>query len=92
MSQEQETRLAAMRKLNSASGEFARIKARLSEFDQPSSQPLGAGQELLGLAKDLSELLQIEIEQNERLTAFAMGAEEAGFVSRAELDILMGLR
>ena len=92
MSQERETRLAAMRRINRARGEFARIKSCLDEFEQSGRQPPGAGAELLGLAKALAELLQIEIEQNERLTAFAMGAEEAGFVSRTDLDILMGLQ
>jgi len=47
------------------------------------------------LAVDAAALvgyLQLMLDENERLVAYLMGLEEAGTISRAELEFLMGLR
>ena len=52
---------------------------------------MGVGIELLRLARRLSQLLQDERDLNDRLSAFAMGMQEASVVTNDELNALMGL-
>jgi hypothetical protein len=91
MKDEPEQLLAAMRARHQAGEQFSSVKARLAEFGELPHLQLRQGSELLDLATKLAQLLATEIELNERLTAFAMGMAQAGAITSAELNVLMGL-
>jgi hypothetical protein len=51
-----------------------------------------SGHQLLTDAIALQSYLQLMLDENDRLVAFLMGLEEAGTITRKELELLMGLR
>jgi hypothetical protein len=91
MSEESDALLAAMRRRHEAGEEFARIQKRLDECVELDYLQLRRGVELLRIAERLAQLLRDEMDLNQRLTAFAMGMQEAGVITNDELNILMGL-
>lgn len=91
VSGERDALLAAMRRRHEAAEEFTRIKARLGEFAELDYLQLRFGPELLRTAERLVQLLSDEVELNQRLSAFAVGMQEAGVITIEELNVLTGL-
>jgi hypothetical protein len=83
--------LAAMRARHGAAVEFARLEARIGEFDKHSESLPHSGPELLEISRSLVLLLRTERALNERLAVFAMGIQEAGAITSEELNVLMGI-
>jgi hypothetical protein len=78
---------------------FQQIRDRVfgtSSADRESADSSGAHAastaELLVDAAALVGYLQLALDENERLVAFLAGLQEAGTISREELEFLMGLR
>jgi hypothetical protein len=91
MSERAEQLLAAMRARHGAVVRFSRLKARINEFEELPNIPPQGVPELLEICRSLVFLLKTERELNERLSAFAMGMQEAGAISSEELNMLMGI-
>lgn len=91
MSDESDALLAAMRRRHGAAEEFVRLRERLDDFAELDYLQLRRGPELHRIAQRLAELLTDEMELNQRLSAFAMGMQEAGVITNEELNVLMGL-
>ena len=91
MTETRDKLLSAMRKRQRAALEFDRLTARLAERRERDHPRLVGERELLAIAEALVQLLTNEITLNERLTAWAMGLQEAGTISSDELNVLMGL-
>lgn len=78
---------------------FHEIRERVLEglaARRKSPESVGTGQRdpdhLLVDAAALVGYLQLLLDDNERFVAFLLGLEEAGTITRAELELLMGLR
>jgi hypothetical protein len=91
VSDESDALHAAMRRRHQACEEFSQIQKRLDEFVELDYLQLRRGAELFGIAGRLAQLLRDEMDLNQRLTAFAMGMQEAGVITNDEVNILMGL-
>lgn len=91
MSRSPEELLAAMRARHQGVEEFSRLKARLRELDGVGQAAPQRGRELLGMSKSLIRLVEVEMELNQRLSAFAMGMQEAGAISSEGLNFLLGI-
>lgn len=77
---------------------FEEIRERVFAALACSSEAAAAGDDVEGTTQALVDAaalvgyLQLLLHENERLVAYLIGLEEAGTISREELELLMGLR
>jgi hypothetical protein len=71
---------------------FAEIKERVFELTGMPELVGRSGSSLLADAAALIGYLELLLGENEKLVAFVIGLEEAGTITRTELEFLMGLR
>jgi hypothetical protein len=71
---------------------LAALVARRRNEDRAASASAAELSRLLADPSALVGYLQLALDENERLVAFLHGLEEAGTISREELELLMGLR
>ena len=62
------------------------------EVVAPGAETTKTIERLAADAASLVGYLQLMLDENDRLVAYLIGLEEAGTISRQELDFLMGLR
>lgn len=83
---------AAMSEGRAISKHFEEIRMRVHTLAKVPELSYRAGPKLLSDAVALVGYLQLMLDENDRLIAFLIGLEEAGTITRQELELLMGLR
>ena len=83
---------SAMSEGRAISKHFEEIRMRVHTHAKVPELAYRSGQSLLGDALCLVGCLQLMLDENDRLIAFLIGLEDAGTITRRELELLMGLR